>query len=85
MSAILNLGKNCPIMGIASSGTYLLWVPRTNSAGFSNRTAPGFLKGKSPRLSRADASIFNGTLNFCALSSAGRYKLPSRNCLIGRD
>ena len=85
ISANTNLGKNCPIIGRASSGTYLLCVPRTNNAGFSNRTSPGSLKGKSPRLSNADPNILNGTLNFCVFSSAGRYRLPKRNCRMGRD
>jgi hypothetical protein len=85
ISASWNLGKNCPMMGSASSGTYLLRVPRTNNAGFSNRTSDGSLKGKSPRLSKAEANIFNGTLNFCVFSSAGRYRFPSKNWRIGSD
>jgi len=43
MSASSNLGKNCPIIGSASSGTYLLCVPLTNNARFSNRTSDGSL------------------------------------------
>lgn len=85
ISASSNLGKNCPTMGSASSGTYLLCVPRTNNARFSNRTSPGFLNGKSARLSRAEPRTFNGTLNFCIVSSAGRYRLPNKNCRMVRD
>jgi hypothetical protein len=85
ISASTNLGKNFPIIGRASSGTYLLCVPRTNNAGFSNRTSSGSLNGKSPRLSSADASIRNGILNFCVFSSAGRCRLPKRNWRMGRD
>lgn len=85
MSANSNLGKNCPMIGNASSGIYLLCVPRTNNARFGNRTSPGFLNGKSPRLSSAAANILKGTLNFCSLLSAGRCKLPSKNCRMGRD
>ena len=84
-STIWNLGKNLPMRGIASSGTYLLFVPRTNNAGFSNRNSSGSLKGKSPSLSKAEPSVWSGMWN-CSGSSEDRLeRLPRRNCRIVRD
>jgi len=84
-SASLNLGKNSPIAGKLSSGTYLLCVPLTNSAGPLNRTSPGFLNGKSPRFPSADPSMRRGIRNFFVRVSGGWYMFVRRNWRIGRD
>lgn len=84
ISASLNLGKNSPIAGNASSDTYLLCVPLTNSAGPSNRTSPGFLKGKSPRFPRAEPRIRRGTLKRRVFEPSGWNRLPKRNWRMGR-
>jgi hypothetical protein len=80
-SASSKRGKNCPMIGITSSGTYLLLVPRMNSAGPSNRTWAGSLNGKSPMWFRVLAMMLKGTRNFCCvpLPPAGRWRLPRRN------
>lgn len=78
-------GKKRPMMGIASSGIYGLWVPRTNRAGFSKRTSSGLVYGKSPRWPREAPNVFKENLNLCVFSFAGRCRFPRRNCLITRD
>ena len=56
-------GKNWPMSGMASSGTYVLLVPLTNSVGFTKRTSSGLLKGKSPMWSSDLVSVARGTRN----------------------
>lgn len=85
MSTSRKRGKNLPMIGNTSSGTYLLFVPLMNSAGFSKRTSSGFLYGKSPMWLRDLASISNGIRKLCVALPSGRYRFPSKNWRIGSD